>query len=225
MHFAIIGRTAWHKIGQRIGSILIWVNKPYSRGELTLRSADPADEPLVDFRLLSDGRDLDRLKEGFRRAADIMSDKNMHKVCGPVFPTSYSERVKKVSAPGLWNAVQLQMLSTLLDYAGQFRSLIVHTIITLGINLDKLLACDEGLTDFISNSVTGVWHASGTCRMGAATDPMAVTDGAGRVYGVSGLRVCDSSIMPSIPRANTNMPTLMLAERMADIIREAQVRS
>ncbi|WP_448785060.1 GMC family oxidoreductase [Brucella intermedia] len=225
MHFAIIGRTAWHKIGQRIGSILIWVNKPYSRGELTLRSANPADEPLVDFRLLSDGRDLDRLKEGFRRAADIMSDKNMHKVCGPVFPTSYSERVKKVSAPGLWNAVQLQMLSTLLDYAGQFRSLIVHTIITLGINLDKLLACDEGLTDFISNSVTGVWHASGTCRMGAATDPMAVTDSAGRVYGVSGLRVCDSSIMPSIPRANTNMPTLMLAERMADIIREAQVRS
>ncbi len=219
MHFAIIGRTAWHEIGQRIGSILIWVNKSYSRGELTLRSPDPIDEPLVDFKLLSDKRDLERLKEGFRHAAGILSHRNMHKTCGPVFPTSYSERVKKVSAPGAWNAIQLRVLSTILDYAGPLRSLIIHLLITLGISLDRLLASDEALSDFISNAVTGVWHASGTCRMGAANDPMAVTDGAGRVYGVSGLRVCDSSIMPSIPRANTNMPTLMLAERMADLIR------
>jgi 5-(hydroxymethyl)furfural/furfural oxidase len=48
---------------------------------------------------------------------------------------------------------------------------------------------------------------------------MAVTDGEGLVYGIAGLRICDSSIMPSIPRANTNMPTLMLAERLADVIK------
>ena len=50
-------------------------------------------------------------------------------------------------------------------------------------------------------------------------DPLAVTDGAGRVRGVQGLRVCDASLMPSIPRANTNTPTLMMAERIADLTR------
>jgi 5-(hydroxymethyl)furfural/furfural oxidase len=55
--------------------------------------------------------------------------------------------------------------------------------------------------------------------MGASGDPAAVTDGAGRVHGVQGLRVCDSSIMPAIPRANTNLPTLMLAERIADLVK------
>jgi 5-(hydroxymethyl)furfural/furfural oxidase len=54
--------------------------------------------------------------------------------------------------------------------------------------------------------------------MGRAGDPAAVTDGAGRVIGVSGLRVCDGSVMPTIPRANTNIPIIMIAERLADLI-------
>jgi 5-(hydroxymethyl)furfural/furfural oxidase len=58
MHVAIIGRTAWHSVGQRMGTILVWVNKSYSRGTVKLRSSDPCEEPLVDFRLLSDPRDL-----------------------------------------------------------------------------------------------------------------------------------------------------------------------
>ncbi|MGN6585376.1 MAG: GMC family oxidoreductase [Rhizobiaceae bacterium] len=223
MHFAIIGRTAWHEIGQRMGTILVWVNKSYSRGEVTLRSADPRQEPIVDFRLLSDARDFSRLKEGFRKAASILSDPHLRRTAGPVFPTSYSERVKKVSAPGLWNAIQLRLLAKILDRAGPLRRAVIHSVVTLGISLEKLLGDEEALGEFVGNSVAGVWHASGTCRMGAAGDPMAVTDGQGRVHGVTGLRICDSSIMPSIPRANTNMPTLMLAERMADIIkREAR---
>lgn len=219
MHFAIIARTAWHDIGQRMGTILIWVNKSFSRGEVRLRSADPYDEPIVDFRLLSDGRDFDRLKQGFRKAAAILTDPGLSRTAGPVFPTSYSERVKKVSGPGLWNAIQLKILAKLLDWAGPLRGTVIQSVITLGISLDKLLGDEAALHEFIGNSVAGVWHASGTCRMGASGDPMAVTDGEGRVHGLDGLRVCDSSIMPSIPRANTNMPTLMLAERMADLMR------
>lgn len=219
MHMAIIGRTAWHAIGQRMGTLLVWVNKSWSRGSVKLRSADPADEPLVDFALLSDPRDLARLKEGFRIAATVLKDRRLDGMRGPVFPTSYSERVRKVSAPGAWNAFQMGLLSRLLDWAGPLRSALVHSVITLGVRADRLLADDAQLTEFVGNNVTGVWHASGTCRMGAAGDPMAVTDGAGRVYGVTGLRVCDSSVMPSIPRANTNMPTLMLTERMADLIK------
>ena len=54
--------------------------------------------------------------------------------------------------------------------------------------------------------------------MGAADDPGAVTDPSARVYGVEGLRVCDTSIMPCVPRANTNIPTIMMAEKVADTI-------
>ena len=50
-------------------------------------------------------------------------------------------------------------------------------------------------------------------------DRMAVTDGSGRVIGVEGLRVCDASIMPTVPCANLNVPVLMMAEKMADIVK------
>lgn len=224
MHVAILGRTAWHAIGQRMGTMLVWVNKSYSRGTVKLRSADPNEEPAVDFRLLSDPRDLARLKEGFGVAAKALADASLDGVRGTVFPTSYSERVRRVSAPGAWNAFQMGALSFVLDWAGPLRSAIVHGLVTLGVRIDDLLADDAKLTEFVGNGVAGVWHASGTCKMGAADDPMAVTDGAGRVHGVEGLRVCDSSIMPSIPRANTNMPTLMLTERIADLIKAEAAR-
>jgi choline dehydrogenase len=58
-------------------------------------------------------------------------------------------------------------------------------------------------------------HSVGTCRMGTADDDMAVVDSAGGVYGVTGLSVVDASIFPSIPSANTNVPTLMAAEHVA----------
>jgi 5-(hydroxymethyl)furfural/furfural oxidase len=61
--------------------------------------------------------------------------------------------------------------------------------------------------------------------MGDPSDPLAVTDSAGRVIDVENLRVCDASIMPTIPCANTNISTIMVAERIADAIRsEATAR-
>jgi 5-(hydroxymethyl)furfural/furfural oxidase len=70
----------------------------------------------------------------------------------------------------------------------------------------------------VRKAAVGVWHASCTCRMGADTDPMTVTDPAGRVRGVEGLRVVDASVFPVVPCANTNFPVLMTAEKMADAI-------
>ena len=67
-------------------------------------------------------------------------------------------------------------------------------------------------------AAVGVWHASCTCRMGDADDPMAVTDVTGRVRGVEGLRVVDASIFSVVPRANTNFPTLMVAEKCAQAV-------
>ncbi|WLR99439.1 GMC family oxidoreductase [Shinella sumterensis] len=218
MHAAILSRSGWHSVGLRFGSLFFWVNKSYSRGFVRLASIDPEAEPDVDFRMLSDERDLERLKLALRMGAEVLSDPLMEGHRGTIFPSSYSPRVAKVAVPGTANAVQRGLLSALLDVSGPLRTALVHSAITLGTTMRGLLEDDAALTEFVRRHVGGTWHPSGTCRMGPADDPMAVTSPTGRVYGVEGLRVCDASLMPSIPRANTNIPTIMIAERVADFI-------
>lgn len=219
MHGAILSRSGWHSIGYRLGTIFFWVNKSYSRGRLSLASSDPHQEPVVNFQMLSDGRDLERLKQALRLGAATLSDDALAGERSVVFPSSYSPRVAKVAMPGFYNALQRGALSVLLDIAGPFRAALVHGLVTQGVSLKKLLADDQALTEFVQRNVGGTWHPSGTCRMGRADDPLAVTSGDGRVIGVEGLRVCDTSLMPSIPCANTNVPTIMMAERVADLIK------
>ena len=84
-----------------------------------------------------------------------------------------------------------------------------------------LMRLDAALDEFVQHGVSGMAHHAGTCRMGAADDPLAVTDPQGRVRGVTGLRVIDASVMPWVPRGNTNIPTIMVAEKMADAILNA----
>jgi len=69
------------------------------------------------------------------------------------------------------------------------------------------------------NCATGA-HPSCTARMGPAGDPSAVVDERGFVHGVAGLRIADASIMPRVPRANTNIPTIMIGERMGEWARQ-----
>jgi choline dehydrogenase len=76
---------------------------------------------------------------------------------------------------------------------------------------------DDALDDFIRRKVESAYHPCGTCRMG--TDPLAVVDPECRVIGVANLRVVDASIMPQATAGDLNGPTIMLAERAADIIR------
>ena len=78
---------------------------------------------------------------------------------------------------------------------------------------------DNALADFVRTGIIGTNHVSGTCRMGAEDDRMAVVDPAGAVHGFEGLRLADASIMPSVPSGNTHIPTVMVAEKIADAIR------
>lgn len=75
---------------------------------------------------------------------------------------------------------------------------------------------DDELDAFIREHAESAYHPCGTCRMGRADDPMAVVDPEGRVIGVEGLRVADSSIFPRITNGNLNAPSIMVGEKIAD---------
>lgn len=220
MHGAILSRSGWHSVGYRLGTMFFWVNKSYSRGRVQVTSLDPLQEPDVRFSMLSEARDLQRLKQALRMGAETLSAPGLDPLRSVVFPSSYSPRVAKVAMPGRFNALQRGVLSLLLDIAGPLRGWVVRGLVTQGVTLDRLLADDRALSEFVRANVGGTWHPSGTCRMGRADDPQAVTLNDGRVIGVTGLRVCDASLMPAIPCANTNVPTIMIAERIADLIKE-----
>ena len=219
MHGAILSRSGWHSVGYRLGTMFFWVNKSYSRGRVQVTSLDPLQEPDVRFSMLSEARDLQRLKQALRMGAETLSAPGLDPLRSVVFPSSYSPRVAKVAMPGRFNALQRGVLSLLLDIAGPLRGWVVRGLVTQGVTLEKLLADDRALSEFVRANVGGTWHPSGTCRMGRADDPQAVTLNDGRVIGVTGLRVCDASLMPAIPCANTNVPTIMIAERIADLIK------
>ena len=81
---------------------------------------------------------------------------------------------------------------------------------------DQDMASDEALDEWLVENINTAIHMSGTCKMGTASDPMAVVDQYCRVHGLEGLRVADTSVMPTVVRAGTNATAIMIAERVAD---------
>ena len=158
------------------GRIAVSVYQAFSRGTVRITTPDPATDPEVHERMLSDPRDLVRLRDGVRRLRDI---------CRHPAVAAAAHRA---------------------EYGTTGRS--------VADTLD-----DDALDAWLFAECGDAQHASGTCRMGAATDPAAVVDPACRVIGCTGLRVIDASIMPEVPRANTHLTTVAIAERMADRLR------
>jgi len=77
---------------------------------------------------------------------------------------------------------------------------------------------DDALLEFAKNTAGTIFHPSGTCKMGPASDPLAVVDHDLAVHGLAGIRVVDCSIMPTLVSGNTNAPVVMIAEKIADRI-------
>jgi choline dehydrogenase len=140
-----------------------------SRGQVRLRSADPADPPRIRFNLFKERSDVERMVRGIRAAREIYSQPSLSQYhSGEVEPESN-------------------------------------------------LRSDAALAAYVRRVGAITQHPVGTCKMGTGTD--AVVDGELRVRGVEGLRVIDASVMPNVPGGNTNAPTIMIAEKGADLIR------
>jgi choline dehydrogenase len=143
---------------------------PKARGQVWLRSADPADKPRIITNTIGPPDDLASLLAGMRLAREIANQSPL------------KETIVKELKPGP-DAVD-----------------------------------DEDLAADLRRRLMLIYHPVGTCRM-SDTEDTAVVDSQLRVHGVEGLRVADASIMPTIPGGNTNAPTIMIADKAADLIR------
>jgi choline dehydrogenase len=139
-----------------------------SRGEVTLKSADPDAAPRIFFNYMSTEQDWVDFRQCIRLTREIFGQ--------DAFAPYRGDEVQ----PG-----------------AQAQS-------------------DEELDAVIREHVESAYHPCGTCRMGRADDPGAVVDPEGRVIGVEGLRVADSSIFPRITNGNLNAPSIMVGEKISD---------
>ena len=151
------------------GRLMGAVMRVFSHGEVRLRSDDPFVDPVVEFRMLSDGRDRTRLRDCVRRMIDIAR----HPSVG-----SISSGVLALTTP-----------------------------------IDELDS-DDAIDSWLTTNVNDYVHAAGTCRMGTLDDPDAVVDTDCRVIGYEHVRVCDASVLPDLPKANTHLTTVAIAERL-----------
>lgn len=217
-------RAAWHPLGKRLASLIVCVNRPYSTGEVKLRHADPVYGPDVNFKQLSDERDLKRLEDGMHRLFAMVDDPALSSAIGEVFPATFSERVRKLGAVSRKNWLLTSIAAGVMECGPLARKLMIENAIVPDIDLQALRGSSNVLRSWIIDNACGSWHASGTCKIGDEQDPMAVVDADGRVFGVDGLRVVDASIMPSVISGNTMLTTIMAAEKIADSIKEGHRR-
>ena len=160
-----------------VGLIGVWVGQCFSEGTLRLASLDPDVDPIIDENMLSDPRDLDRMRDGIRRLISLTGSTTVDAISsGPTIdrfgglpPTSDSS--------------------------------------------------DAEIDAWALRAAGDAQHICGTVRMGADDDPSGVVDPQCRVRGIGGLRVVDASIFPTVPRANTHLMVLAVAERASDLLR------
>jgi 5-(hydroxymethyl)furfural/furfural oxidase len=216
MYVTASARAGWHALGARLGLYFLWCNRPYSSGRLSLASPDPRQYPSVDFNLLADSRDFERMMAMVRKLFAWMVHPALTPAAGDFFPASFSPRVKKLSQFNRANGVAASVFGALLDLPVGLRHLVIRRFLLDGAAFTDVIGDEGRLADFVRRNVFGVWHPSGSCRMGHPNDPDAVVDSSGRVIGSENLYVADASVMPRLPTANTNIPTMMIAEKISD---------
>jgi 5-(hydroxymethyl)furfural/furfural oxidase len=215
MYIAAHSKTSWSALGQQIATFNATIFKPASRGCVTLTSAESARRPRIEFNFVGEEIDLLRLMDGFRRIVALVSSDPVRALYTTVFPVRFTDRIRQLNQITRANAIKAAIIAGTLDAVPALADFVFGRLTGRRIDLAELANDKAALADYIRNNVAGTFHVCGTCRMGRADDPDAVVDNSGRLRGVGGLRVVDASIMPAIPRGNTNIPTIMLAEKIA----------
>lgn len=218
MYVSVTNKSSWHPLGQRLGGLVSCIYKPASRGRVTLDTPDANASPRIEFNLLSDERDVTRLAGALRMSWGIYQHPALAKVIHEYFPASYSERVRDLNRYGRVNWMRSWAGNLLLNGPAALRRKLIRDVIAPGDDAAALMSDDDALNAWVKARAVPFYHPVGTCRMGGADDSAAVVDAECRVRGVEGLRVIDASIMPTIPRANTNLTVIMIAEKMAAAI-------
>jgi 5-(hydroxymethyl)furfural/furfural oxidase len=215
MYIAAHSKSSWNALGARIANFNATLFKPRSTGRVTLATADPNAPPRVEFNFAGDELDLTRLMDGFRRIVELVSYPPIRDLCTTVFPVRFTDRIRRLNQLNRANAIRSVLIAGALDVVPGLSDVVFRQLTGRRIDLAALVQDREALAEHVRQNVAGTFHVCGTCRMGRADDRDAVVDPQGRVRGFARLRVVDASIMPSVPRGNTNIPTIMLAEKIA----------
>jgi 5-(hydroxymethyl)furfural/furfural oxidase len=208
LFITFIARTSGYADGNRLGMVGSCLYAPFSRGSVRLDPKNPKGEPLVDFNLLADPRDSERLLHAARFARALLEDAVVQKAASDPFVLPPNPPVRLLNQPGFSSAVLNHAIAAMVALPRPARRAALRRVLAPG----KLLAdiADEAeFSELALAGATPMFHPACTCAMGTVVDSDA------RVVGVENLRVVDASIMPVIPRGNTNIPTLMLAEKCA----------
>ncbi|WP_405728863.1 GMC family oxidoreductase [Streptomyces sp. NBC_00028] len=218
-----LNKSSWHGLGVATAGMGVTLMAPRSRGSVRLVAGQGGYRPSVSFNFLSDPVDRQRMQHGFDLAIDLLRDPEVRKNRHEVFPASYTKTVRTLNAPGLRNAVLTRAIAALLSGPGIGRRAMLRIGMSTGSLSEQRLAQQQWRQDTLLGGTFGTYHVAGTCAMGPPDDDTSVVDHRGDVIGINGLTVADASIMPTIPRANTNLPVQMVAMRIADLqLHEAQ---
>jgi 5-(hydroxymethyl)furfural/furfural oxidase len=201
-------------LGKRIGVIATVVHKPYSKGSVELANTDPMRSPRIRFNTLGDERDFERLVGGLRVVLELLCDPDVVALRHEVFLPAGKivAQLARRSRKAWWKALGI---AAVFDVGPLRRTLLKKLIL----DINAVKSNEAALRQLVRQRVELSRHVAGTCKMSAPDDPLGVVDSHGRVHGVAGVRVIDASVFPTLMRANTHLPVLMVAEKMADHIR------
>ncbi|AML50422.1 hypothetical protein RC74_03315 [Falsihalocynthiibacter arcticus] len=134
------------------------------------------------------------------------------------FLSGYTEEARSLSVRKPSNYIKTGSAALMFDYVPFFRDTLLKLKFGTQDRMHAMIQNRDSIVDWAREAVWSGWHVSCSCKIGADNDPMAVLDPECRVRGVEGLRVVDASAMPSVIAANTNITTIAMAEKVADII-------
>jgi 5-(hydroxymethyl)furfural/furfural oxidase len=211
MMLSFIARISAHRYGSSIGLVGVHLNSPLSRGRV--RASGPTAAPCVEFNLLEDEADRARMVWGVRRAATLLADPAVAAISADPFLAPRKVPARLLNQPGL----RSQMRAVMMDAVSASPSSLRRRLLQIGVPgvafLDQIP--NKGFEDAVMSVAGPMFHVAGTCGIGR------VVDAGLNVVGVENLWIADASVMPSVPRANTNLPTIMIAERGSDLIKQA----